>query len=71
MVSQYSEERDEKQKEKETREIKGLERNPTLKLQAFPGRKTLGSEAISNNTGERKSGQMIFTSNKNIDLWHM
>ena len=71
MVSQYSEEKDEKlkKKKKREREIKGRERNPTLKLQVFPRRKTLESEAIiRDNIEERKSGQIIFTSNKNIDL---
>ena len=71
MVSQYSEEKDEKFKKKKEREreIKGRERNPTLKLQVFPRRKTLESEAIvRDNIEERKSGQIIFTSNKNIYL---
>ena len=69
MVSQYSEEKDEKFKKKKKRKIKGRERNPTLKLQVFPRRKTLESEAIiRNNIKERKSAQIIFTSNKNIDL---
>lgn len=54
---------------KKEREIKGRERNPTLKLQVFPRRKTLESEAIvRDNIEERKSGQIIFTSNKNIYL---
>ena len=58
-----------KKKRERERVSKGRERNPTLKLQVFPRRKTLESEAIiRDNIEERKSGQIIFTSNKNIDL---
>lgn len=53
MVSQYSGEKEMKNKRKK---MEGREKNPTLKLQVFPGRKTLKSEAIIRNNIGRSGG---------------